>query len=95
MIILSVKDVRTRKAHRCYGCGLRWAPGTPMTAVVCSDGRWLNTCHWCAACVDVGQDWLNSFDEYEGDVGSIRGAARYEWLAAARRHGMIPALCAG
>lgn len=94
MTTLRDERVRIRKPHTCPGCGLRWAPGTEMDAVVCVDMGKVYTCYWCDVCTDMVGDWLDD-DMYTGLPGEIRSNNPNEWLAIARRCGLVPALCAG
>lgn len=49
--ILSQKDVRARKPHRCYECGKAIAPGETYDRIVgvcCGEMETMRTCRFCA-----------------------------------------------
>ena len=50
---LRYKTVKTRKAHRCFGCGRLFPKGAIMEFSVFADNGTLNNCYLCQTCLDV------------------------------------------
>ena len=48
-MIVSAKEVTTRKPHVCWGCGLKYPPGTRMGAVTAVYDA-IETTYWCPVC---------------------------------------------
>lgn len=74
--ILSANVVMTRKPHVCWGCRIKYPPGTKMNAVTTTDGG-VGTVYWCPTC----QEYWDRHMEY-GDLvlfGEIRRNDPEEW----------------
>ena len=69
--ILSAKTVTTRKPHACWGCGIKYPPGTEMKVVTSAD-RGLDTVYWCRTC----QEYCNRYLEPDDVV--VSGELRFE-----------------
>ena len=76
--IFSAKVVTTRKPHSCWGCGIKYPPGTRMQAVTTVDGG-IETVYWCPVC----QEYWDRHFEYGDEVmfGEIRREDPEGWEA--------------
>ena len=45
--VLSQKDVKTRKEHKCFGCGRKFEKGSILSRVTSVDGGQISTSYWC------------------------------------------------
>jgi hypothetical protein len=59
--VLSAKVVTTRKPHSCWGCGIKYPPGTKMNAVTSVDGE-IATDYWCPTCVEYWDRYCDPDD---------------------------------
>jgi len=59
--VLSAKVVTTRKPHVCWGCGIKYPPGTRMKAVTSVDGE-IATDYWCLTCVEYWDRYMDPDD---------------------------------
>ena len=53
---LSVKEVKTRKAHRCFGCGRSFPPGTEMEVTAVAEDGFVWSCYLCDTCREVARN---------------------------------------
>jgi len=76
--ILSAKDVKIRKHHVCWGCGMNYPPGTRMKSVTVVDGK-IATNYWCSTC----QEYWNRHLDYDDEItfGELRREDPEEWWA--------------
>ena len=49
--VISAKVVTTRKSHACWGCGLKYPPGTRMHSVAVKVDT-IITVYWCQICAE-------------------------------------------
>ena len=64
--ILRWEERKTRKPHRCWGCGKAYPIGTEMINAAYVDGRTVTDCYWCDTC----QEYMHRYFEY-GDEASF------------------------
>ena len=80
-VIFTAKDVKTRKDHRCWGCGVTIPAGTVVYFVDGVDNGKFWKCWWCPCCESVMGDKWNEDD----DIWFLCVAKGYpDELAAAR-----------
>lgn len=51
--MLTDKDVKIRKPHRCYGCERKFEPGTIMRYSTYSDDGQMGSSYMCHTCLDI------------------------------------------
>ena len=51
--VLSIKEVKTRKSHRCYGCGRSFPPGTVMEVSAVAEDGTVWCCYMCNTCREI------------------------------------------
>ena len=66
---LTLKTVKTRKPHNCWGCAKEFPAGTEMTYSVSVDQREFSSCYWCKDCEEI----LNSMEPWEYEDGFAYG----------------------
>ena len=82
MTVIDQATVRTRKPHRCWGCGRLYGPGTDMRTTVTADGGRLTRAYWCPICMTVMATWTPA-DLDSIPYGGVRDADSDVWQAAA------------
>ena len=76
MILVSAKMVKTRKAHRCIGCGRKFPSGTVLQALVWTDlGIWSD--YWCEVCTEYFGQHCQPDDLF--DESGLRGNDPEGW----------------
>ena len=73
----NMRRVKTRKAHRCWGCARMFPAGTKMDTVTSTDCGKIFTGYWCDVCQHV---WAE--DYYTDDTvlcGEVRANDREAW----------------
>lgn len=71
--ILRRQTVKTRKPHRCWGCGKEYPAGSEMANAAYVDGGRAFSCYWCKTCEGYMQQNFEPGDEcgcgeiYEND----------------------------
>ena len=82
--VIEIATVKTRKAHRCWGCGRDIPAGSQMqiTSGV-EDGRWWRT-YWCQVCVAVTATWHQDDLDYLG-LGDVKETEPERWAAEAAK----------
>ena len=64
---LKEKTVKTRKAHRCFGCGRLFPPGSKMRQSTIAEDGTVWECYLCDTCQEI-ESHLEPCDTYsEGD----------------------------
>lgn len=64
---------KTRKPHRCVGCGKEYPAKTRMVSAAYKDGGSVFDCYWCPTCVEYVERYFKPGDEiskaeiYEND----------------------------
>ena len=53
MTILDVRQVVTRKPHRCWGCGRRFPPGSSLQRVTDVEHGQFSRLYWCDVCREI------------------------------------------
>ena len=48
--ILHWNHIKTRKPHRCFGCGKRYPANSDMIHAAYTDGGQAYGCYWCPTC---------------------------------------------
>ena len=67
---IKTKKVKTRKEHKCWGCGRKFEKGTEMQTVVwVEDGR-ISTHYWCDTCVKYWGEYMDFDDRI--DIGELK-----------------------
>ena len=62
MEILSIKSVKTKKSHCCWGCCEEYPSGTNMTVVVDKNDEELSNGYWCGRCTNYLKDTDQDID---------------------------------
>ena len=76
------REVKTRKPHRCFGCGTLYPHGTDMSVVVESEKGRAESTYWCEVCEEVMSrtfeygDTCSPGDLYAGDPAYWREVKR-------------------
>lgn len=69
--VLTDKQVKTRKPHKCWGCLKKFPSGTTMRVVVSVDRDGINQFYFCQHCDNHSEKW--SIEDWEstfpGDIG--------------------------
>ena len=67
---IAKRKVKTRKPHRCFGCGTMYPHGTTMSVVVESQRGKAESTYWCEVCVKVISRTFDDVEDtfYPGDV---------------------------
>lgn len=67
--ILRWSEIKTRKSHECFGCGLIYAPGTKMVYSACADEGTIRNYYWCKTCQEyIARHIDRGEDIYEGSL---------------------------
>ena len=67
--ILRWEKRKTRKPHRCFGCGKVYHAGTEMANAAYADGGSVYDCYWCKTCEEYMHRYFESGDEVgEGEI---------------------------
>ena len=61
--ILRWQTVKTRKPHRCWGCGKSYPARTEMISAAYADGGTVFGCYWCETCEEYIHQHFESGDE--------------------------------
>ena len=61
---LSIKFVKARKPHNCFGCANEHPKGTYMYRFSQLDCEMVWTCHLCEVCHEYEERYLGRFDNY-------------------------------
>lgn len=48
--ILKWEERKTRKPHKCWGCGLTYEPAIKMVYASYADEGTVHSCYWCKTC---------------------------------------------
>ena len=59
---LSVKQVTTRKPHKCFGCTREMPKGSKMTVIACVDNK-IESVYWCEVCNTYWGKYCENGDE--------------------------------
>jgi len=80
---LTLKTVKTRKPHNCWGCTKEYPAGTEMTYSVAVDQGEFSAAYWCEDCTEIMnnlEEWVkedgisygefldSEYDEYKGEL---------------------------
>lgn len=66
--ILRWQERKTRKPHKCFGCGKTYPAGITMISAAYADGGTVDDCYWCGTC----QEYMNRYFE-RGDETNENG----------------------
>jgi len=66
---LTLKTVKTRKSHNCWGCAKEYPAGTEMKYSVAVDGGDFSSCYWCDDCEEI----LSRLDHWMLEEGFVFG----------------------
>lgn len=66
MEILHWERRKTRKPHRCWGCGKTYPSGSEMIHAAYTDGGQAYGCYWCTTC----EEYMRRYFEHGDDVGN-------------------------
>ncbi|SHN77392.1 hypothetical protein [Desulfitobacterium chlororespirans] len=67
--ILRWDTVKTRKPHKCFGCGKIYPVGTMMVNAAYADGESAWSCYWCETCREYMRRYFEPGDEVgEGEI---------------------------
>ncbi len=66
---LTLKTVKTRKPHKCWGCAKEFPAGTLMTYSVSVDQREFSAAYWCKECEEI----LKSLEPWQLEDGFAFG----------------------
>jgi len=66
---LSLKTVKIRKPHKCWGCTKEFPIGTTMTKSVTVDQGEFSSCYWCKEC----ENFLSTLKDWELEDGIAFG----------------------
>lgn len=69
MTQLTLKTVKTRKSHKCWGCVKEYPSGTEMTYSVAVDQGYFSTAYWCKECEEI----LDKLEHWETEEGFAFG----------------------
>ena len=61
--ILRWETRKTRKPHRCFGCGNEYPTGTEMVNAAYVDGGTVDSCYWCHTCQEYMGRYFRDGDE--------------------------------
>lgn len=62
--ILKWEERKTRKPHKCWGCGATYEPGTKMVCASYADEGTVYSCYWCKTC----QEYMRRHIDYGDGV---------------------------
>ncbi len=79
---LWTKMVKTRKSHRCWGCGKEFPPGTQLECATEVEGGHIMSIYWCDTCLK----FADAFDFWDGisdgiDIGEMAQDPDYTGFA--------------
>jgi hypothetical protein len=74
---LKNKYVKTRKPHRCWGCGQKFESGRTMKYVVNVDSGDFSSGYWCLACDRYLDKYGSDYDDGIA-FGEFKGEEHYE-----------------
>ena len=78
-MVISTRNVKTRKEHNCFGCAIKYPRSTRMTIVNWLDGSQLTSYYWCEICDSFWQKYMTHEDEIgEGDLISEPEYRKYK-----------------
>ena len=63
--ILKWEERKTRKSHKCWGCGQTYEPGTKMVYASYADEGTVHSCYWCNTC----QEYMYRHVDPQDSVG--------------------------
>lgn len=63
MQIVSDKTVKTRKEHKCWGCGRSFPKGSELRRLVEADGGEIKSTYWCYVCTEAWNEWMHPCDD--------------------------------
>ena len=70
MRVISSNEVKTRKKHKCWGCGRNFPEGTEMKTTTSEDLGKIKTVYWCETCAlfytELNENIGISFGEFQG-----------------------------
>lgn len=67
--VIKHKTVKTKKDHKCFGCGRKFEKGSILTSVTSVDGGEISTNYWCDVCNEYWDKFMDSEDLiYFGDL---------------------------
>jgi len=61
--ILRWQQRKTRKPHKCFGCGKAYPSGTSMVSAAYADGGTVQDCYWCETCEEYMHRYFKPGDE--------------------------------
>ena len=71
------KEVKIRKAQRCFGCGRKFSTGTTLEKVTTVDSGIFATTYWCDICRIYWAEHMLYDDEIS--YGELRSQDPEEW----------------
>ncbi len=75
--ILKQKEVKTRKRHICFGCGLMYPIGSKMILLSIADGGTVWDSYMCETCTEYSHRHIRYDDEF--GFGELRDGDKGEW----------------
>ena len=82
MDCIAMKQVVTRKAHKCWGCGRPYPKGTSMERITNVDGGEIMTTHWCPVCSKFWDMHRRDLQDDGIDLGAFSYELDWEELRA-------------
>jgi hypothetical protein len=82
-MILSERNVKTRKEHKCFGCARKMPVGTQMQCTTSPDMGKLITTYWCKTCQEYWKEYMQPDDEIA--QGDLRYEDKETWEAVRQR----------
>ena len=61
--ILRWHEVKTRKSHKCWGCGKEYPAGSQMISAAYADEGTVSGGYWCETCQEYMRRYFESGDE--------------------------------
>ncbi|MDI6789943.1 MAG: hypothetical protein QME44_04545 [Thermodesulfobacteriota bacterium] len=81
-VLIREGEVKTRKDHRCFGCGEKIPVGTEVYSSTCTGDGCIYTLYLCTECREFMTDYPDLCEDYDGIIWEGRiGEARQEFEA--------------
>ncbi len=79
MNVLRQKKVKTRKTHKCFGCGREFKKGSILTNLVHTDQSEIQSNYWCEVC----RIYWNRHMHYDDTIffGELKSEDENRWDA--------------
>ena len=77
--VISEKRVKTRKPHRCWGCGRLIQPGNYMDRTVSTRDGVIEATYWCLVCIEVMSRYQEQCHEIYFHEGDFKDYYEDEW----------------